>query len=222
MIPLFNYIIFTSSSSNIPVIRFTLQYFKIEKDKVLEWMNSYRNSNKKGGKISDYFFFDCTQMIFYKSDIKFEQAIILGSLNEGESDHGNKGLSSSEALEKKFEKFFDGNPLKSQGCAVFSIISKVLPKSAVRDFDLTMKFTCKEKNKGEKRISLVDYVHSLLSPRAPVESEFQVLHQYLTSRCKIPSIFILNSAFECQPSAKEKKSCLRQPAFGKTATKKTS
>jgi len=214
MLPLFNYIIFTSSSSNIPVIRFTMQYFKIEKDKVLEWMDNYNKLNVRGGLIGDYYFFDCTQMIFYKTKIDFEKAIVVGRLNDDDENRSDSNAPTEAGLVTRFDNFFEGNPLRSSACAIFSIIIKVLPLTTVRDFDLTVNFVAK--NGIEKRISLVDYVHSLLTSDKPVTDACLLLHEYVSRRCKIPTFFVVNQQFlrwtenENLPS--------RGPAFGKIAT----
>lgn len=202
MIPLFNYLIYTSSSSNIPIIRFTLQYFRIEKPVIARWMVKFNEGNNGGGKIDDYYFFDATQMVLYKTSIKFETASIVGTLNTDLNSSNCKdgqNLAVKELI-KKCESFFDGNVLKAQASAVFSIIIRVLPLVSIREFDLTMTFVTTATDvdkKKEKRISLVDYICCLLdnTASAPVSSDFVVLHKYISERCILPSIFVRNSLF---------------------------
>ena len=91
MVGLFNYIIFTGSPSNLPVIRTCLKYFKIENDIVNRWLSSIKKESKKNMKNWDpYYFFDCTRMIFCVSDdllnLNSTQGFkIVGSLNESSS-----------------------------------------------------------------------------------------------------------------------------------------
>ena len=65
MVGLFNYIIFTGSPSNLPVIRTCLRYFKIENEIVNRWLSCIKKESKKNvGDWDPYYFFDCTKMIF--------------------------------------------------------------------------------------------------------------------------------------------------------------
>lgn len=82
ILSLFNYIIFTNSPSNGPVLRSTLRYFKIEKDFVENWINKFKAYQNKSR--TSYFFFECIKMefwsaenIFYSSTFRLE-----GQLNE--------------------------------------------------------------------------------------------------------------------------------------------
>ena len=93
MVGLFNYLIFTGSPSNLPVIRTCLRYFKIETEKVNKWLSCIKREAKKNPSSWDpYYFFDCTKMIFcsaadllglpnVQSGVK-----ILGTLNESSSE----------------------------------------------------------------------------------------------------------------------------------------
>ena len=65
MVGLFNYIVFTGSPSNLPVMRTCLRYFKIENETVTKWLTYVKKLGKKNTSGWDpYYFFDCTRMIF--------------------------------------------------------------------------------------------------------------------------------------------------------------
>ena len=85
MVGLFNYIIFTGSASNIPVIRVCLRYFKIENEIVKKWLTFIKkNSRKTASKWDPYYFFDCTKMVFYTATnlISMSGLEIIGDLHE--------------------------------------------------------------------------------------------------------------------------------------------
>ena len=99
MLPLFNYLIFTGSPSNTPIVRHSLSYFKIEKTLVANWLGQLK---KIGGQHPhSYFFLDCTKMIFCLSKVLLEpkQFVLLGSLtgqpiSESQSALANQGSAS--------------------------------------------------------------------------------------------------------------------------------
>lgn len=88
MVGLFNYIIFTGSPSNLPVIRTCLRYFKIETPIVDKWLTCIKKESKKlAGSWNPYYFFDCTKMIFCMTyDLAVPKTYkLLGSLEEESS-----------------------------------------------------------------------------------------------------------------------------------------
>ena len=106
-------------------------------------------------------------------------------------------IMSFEALEKRFAVFFQTHPDKSTAIAIFSIIVRVIPESIFRQFDFTVTFKKSDEREAIKRISIVDYIDTLLE-RVPVTStleEFKVLHNFLSKLCSIPKLFIKNPEF---------------------------
>ena len=99
-----------------------------------------------------------------------------------------------ETLQNRFELFFKGRKNSAQAIAIFSIIVNCLNPAHVRLTDLTLNFASK---KGIKRISLVDYVDSLLTknPKFKPHQSQLVIHKFISNQCTIPSIFLLNNHF---------------------------
>jgi len=54
MLPLFNYVIFTSSPSNVPIVRLTLMAFKIEKPQLENWVGEIKGKEHEAE--GNYFF----------------------------------------------------------------------------------------------------------------------------------------------------------------------
>lgn len=207
-VSLFHYIVFTSSLQNLVVLKQTLQSFKIDKHLVKKWTSVFEKY-AEGDKFKAYYFFDCSKMIFYRGKTSgsaqtascFNSVSAIGSLTEAPSQLSDKTESNEKMLKKHFEDIVRFHPYKTQANSLFSIIVKALPKQHIRCNDLTVTFKLKNKRNLEKSISLVDYIHALLSTTkkgAPVDTELRVLHEFIRRRCKIPKIFILNSNFESQ------------------------
>ena len=70
-------------------------------------------------------------------------------------------------------------------------------RSAFRPFDLSFAFAQRRATAKRKRVSVVDYVDSLLdeSPAARADPMHKALHRYLKQRCKLPKMFIRNPHF---------------------------
>jgi len=107
----------------------------------------------------------------------------------------------SEAnVEHRFASCFTNHDRSAEACAFFSLIVSVLIKQVgFRSTDLTLAFSQsrKQSKRSIKRISLVDYVCSLLESRpthAPALDHL-VLHRFLCSKIKIPKVFIRNAHF---------------------------
>lgn len=197
MLSFFHFIIFTSSASNVPVLRFTLNYFKIDKEVVDSWIDRFKKLGR--GKKNYHFYFNCTEMKFYftKDILKPTESLLIGSL--GGEDSGENFLENSELLKKnlqtKFEKFLEGHPTRLQASAVFSIIVNSLDLNLIREHDLTVCFNSFEGNKLT-RISLIDYITCILTPLDPTPKTLIVLHKYIKTFCFIPLIFVKNSNFK--------------------------
>lgn len=63
LLPLFHYLIFTSSAGNLPVVRFVLSYFKIDPAQSLLWLSKFESKQRATVK---YLVFDCSKMSFYE------------------------------------------------------------------------------------------------------------------------------------------------------------
>ena len=205
MLSFFHFIIFSSASSNIPVIRICLKiYFKVEKSIIENWIYQFKILGKE--QKDAYFYFDCSSMKFYFSKnlldpscarILSDNSKVSTSLNSKSEENEKEELLElrKRTLEIKFEKFCEGHPFKLQATAVFSILINCLNLELIRNHDLTIKF--KTKKNTEKRISLVDYISALLdSTNKKTHQDLLVLHKYVTNFCNIPSIFILNTNFD--------------------------
>lgn len=205
-IPLFNYIVFTSCVANATVMRNVFQSFKINKEEHVEPWISIFVKHARAHRFKDYFFFDCSKMIFFKAHTsgqmneasKIVYTSVIGDVNEfsnaGTSPGGNLEDDKETQIKKQFENIFKFHVGRHQASALFSIIIRVLPLNCVADADLTLTF--KSRKNKKKSISLVDYVHTLLTKDgAPVDSDLLVLHEYIRRRCKIPSMFQVNTKF---------------------------
>jgi hypothetical protein len=81
-LPLFNYVIFTCSPSNVPIVRQTLSAFKVDPPQLAHWINLVKNGRYEAE--GNYFFFDCTKMLFGVAGdyLRADTALILGNLSE--------------------------------------------------------------------------------------------------------------------------------------------
>ena len=204
MLPFFHYIIFTSSPSNLPLLKFCLNYFKIDSDQSAEWTTLFRNTQKS---LSTCFVFDCQKVsLFVGHTIEQltgeDKLTLVGSA--GEEYQGSSQQSAQEKitiLQDKFEKFMIGQVNRHEASAVFSIIVRCLPLTNLREHDLTIAFRHKNpstlKSPGSSgRVSIVDYITTLLKPKKSVTSEILFLHRYLKGICCIPEVFVKNKQLD--------------------------
>ena len=193
MLPFFHHIVFSSAPSNSPVIRFALNYFKIEKPVISNWIEKFRNRAKLG----IYFFFDSQKMTFnvmHESVFQTGKFSILGHTGNNETAKSKK-LSLKQTMEEKFEKFVSGQEFRVQAIALFGLLINCIDLTLIREHDLTMAFASTAENYSTIRISLVDYIACLLSKDAVPNSRLLTLHNYLSKLCRIPKMFIINSKF---------------------------
>lgn len=208
LLPFFHYIIFTSSASNLPVIRACLKiFFKVENSIILNWLHQFKELGKE--QKDAYFYFDCGTVKFYFSKNLFDSAASRllsdttnvssaapSSQRTGEPDNEENLELKKKLLESKFEKFCETHPSKSQATAIFSILINCIDLNLIREHDLTIAFQSKKRTTANMRISLVDYISLLLdSEQKKPNTDFLVLHNYLSKFCTIPSMFILNAYF---------------------------
>jgi hypothetical protein len=196
----FNFIIFTSAIANIPTLRNILNYFKIEKAEIERWLQFYSDYGE--GKKGTYFYFDCEKLTFNISKkmlFKFCKSINGDSENNNSSNNNRALLSTdrSNFLQNTFLKFVENFSEKNEAVAIFSVISNCVPHSLIKEHDLTVAFktTAGKEKRNLKRISIVDYVISLLSPKIIVSPSLIAMHRFILQFCKIPRVFIRNKAF---------------------------
>jgi hypothetical protein len=188
----FHFIIFTSAIANIPTLRNILNYFKVEKTEIDNWLNFFTDFG--GGKKGVYFYFDCEKITFNVSKkMLFEMTHSLSDSVTSPQDQSGSPTAKAKALQSVFLKFVENIPEKNEAIAIFSVISNCVPSSLIREQDLTISFRGKMKEK--KLISVVDYVISILSPKLIVSPPLIVMHRFVNAYCKIPRVFIRNKAF---------------------------
>ena len=94
-------------------------------------------------------------------------------------------------LQQRFELFFRGHKIGQQAGAVFSIINHCVESGHIDPVDLSLKFASRQG--GQKNVSLVDYVHCLLTENHPVQPDQLVLHKFVQTKCNIPKFFLVNN-----------------------------
>lgn len=189
----FNFIIFTSAIANIPTLRNILNYFKVEKTEIDNWLNFFTDFGE--GKKGVYFYFDCEKITFNVSKkMLFEMRKSLSeSMMLSAGDPSTSASAKAKILQNVFLKFVENIPEKNEAIAIFSVISNCIPNKLIREQDLTVSFRGKMKEK--KLISVVDYVISILSPTLIVSPPLIAMHRFINTYCKIPRVFIRNKAF---------------------------
>lgn len=117
---------------------------------------------------------------------------------------------SQQQIFDRFDRLTSFYEKKEQAKTIFSFILPCLDEKRIRLSDLTIVFNIREKKEKYpkkrvtptaattaapnivKRLSLLDYIADLLDENKPVPPDHKVLHQYLKTKCIIPSIFIVN------------------------------
>lgn len=210
LLPFFHFIIFTSSPSNFPVIRFTFNYFKVEKSQLDAWLTEYIRLGKNGRK-GIYFFFDCIKMTFNVAEntqftkryLVGNQATFGGNVDTAVVGNNVDDVHHKQVLMTKFESLVDSLECKGQAITVFSILVNCLDSNLIREHDMSFAFHSK-KLKSEIRFSLVDYVTILLSESAPVSKPVRAFHAYAKRFCHIPIVFCRNKVLSSEQSRENK------------------
>lgn len=191
LLSFFHFIIFTSSPSNVPVLRFTLNYFKVDKNQLGSWIKKFTELGNNG-QHGIYFYFDCLQMTFNVSEnTAFTKLKLMGTLGTADTV-GNLETSAAETLQLKFNQLVSGFELATQAASVFNIIVNCIDRSLIRERDLTFAFKSVKPGLKEIRVSLVDYVTALLTTELHVSEPLKVFHTYAKSLCSVPQIFCKN------------------------------
>lgn len=189
----FHYVVFTSSLSNLAVIKNCLSYFQVTPE---VWEHLQSKIKTFEGKQGVYFFFDTNKRAFYVTNNLLDPGStrLLAHAEKSVDSTNQKAEKIKQELQKRFELFFKGRENAPQANAVFSILVNCLNPEHVRLVDLTLKFNSA---RGIRRVSLVDYINSLLDarPSAQPDQSQLVVHNYIKSHCKIPEIFLLNKFY---------------------------
>ncbi len=192
LIPYFNYIIFTASDSNIPLVKIILRYFHLSKediDRATSLFKPVKNTHYV------YFVFNVDSHRFLKAD-SIKQ-MLLGNLKDthGDSINGARSALSKDDLLQRFETFvFTNNENKQQASTIFSILINALPNlHNINVTDLTLR--CQSKEGKKVNISLVDYVMSLLNANQKVTKYDLFVHKYFKKLCKLPTMFLVNKRY---------------------------
>lgn len=192
MLPFFNFIVFTSSHSNLPLLKSILGYFRLEENDLKSALQLFLQSS------TTYYFFyylDTHFLTFHQTSMASQYGINKQTSFKAEKKKG-KNSSVTPALKnilmEKFESFFESHPLRIQALKIFALILPCLQLATIRESDLTMSFI----KKGTiQRVSLVDYVLCLLTPDETVNKDLKFLHLYIQKYCTIPKIFVKNKNF---------------------------
>jgi GTPase SAR1 family protein len=187
LIPYFNYVIFTASQSNLPLIKIVFQYFNIAKDQYKLASDFVLNNTLPFA----YFIFGSENQHFVKADS------VKALLNNIFKNYNSSGTEKTiDELMTRFNSFVsDSNPLKQDASTVFSILVNALPSlTNVNMTDLTLK--CQTTKGSNLHISLIDYVMSLVTKKGSVSKHNVFLHGYFKKLCKIPKMFIVNKKYE--------------------------
>lgn len=224
----FNFLIFTNSPANAPIVKQALERFALEKHEVATCVSnlmhfaSSSNSQSSESLRKIYFFWDCTRMRFGMS----ENTLLPGTLyyidaratssasNKMRNDEkatfeacpGGKRLWNSSSKErdktkKFFERFFVKPGDRRRASAIFELLmSSSVARRALDPATLTLCFRRSLKTdsaqKGPVKISLVDYVHTLLSVDGPVNAKDRTAHLFVTSVCQLPLSCIVNKSWK--------------------------
>ena len=186
LLSFFHYIVFTGTKSNFPILRFTLNYYKLEKQDLQIMLDNFKKLSINEDHI--YFIFDTKKLLFFSYlDGSFKNITI----NLQQSSNSN--APNLKELQDRYEKFVDDDvENKVKATAIFSIIINCLPLHLIRLHDLTFSFASKKNRSKKIRVSLVDYISCILSDSYTPPTELLCLHKYLKESCCIPQLFINN------------------------------
>lgn len=186
LIPYFNYVIFTSATSNLPILKLVLQYSQIEKTQLDSWVSFFQKKSQPFA----YFIFDSELHSFYRADTISDLQKKKFTNVEGIS---NQSKPSKDDLIIRFETFVNNDIHKQSATTIFSILVNALTSlDNINPIDLSLK--CQSNSKTIS-ISLVDYVMSLLNTSARLNKYNVFLHKYFMKLCKIPIMFIKNKRY---------------------------
>lgn len=187
LIPYFNYIIFTGSSSNLPVLKLVFNYFKLDKDQTNKWCDFFITKSHE----FMYFIFCSENQSFVRADSLNH---FLRKTFKNIDGITNPAQISKDDLIIRFESFVKEHKYKQQAVTIFSILINSL--SNLKNINVTDLTLNTQTNQGKKiSLSLVDYIMSLLDKRSIVNKYTLFLHKYFKNLCSIPKMFIINKKY---------------------------
>lgn len=186
MLSLFNYILFTATPSNLPLLKQALAYFRLEKDEVQEYVEQFSDRKNLG----QYYYLDCQEMKMKSFELgSAARRRTVGPEGDVDETHAQTVRRREKGLLERFGSFFEDHPEKVKARSLLCIIIRAVPESLVRDIDLTVEFASAT---GRKNISLIDYISNLLELNRRLDAEQQVLHNFIKSKCQLPKYLVTN------------------------------
>jgi len=218
LVPLFNFTIFTLNTAGRSLIKQAGMYsFYLESTRSAAWAASFANACKRWGEHGGYVYICCKEVKLYHRDefnattpleldveiakkegLKRTSNSKKGALKARERVDIEAGETATAHLIDRFACCFKNHEQAAIAVSIFSIVANVIvDEPSFRAFDLTFAFKQKRHPGTVRRISLVDYVDTLIDahPLTGASRDFKVLHRYLSDRCKIPLLFVLNPHF---------------------------
>jgi energy-coupling factor transporter ATP-binding protein EcfA2 len=219
MMPLFHYVVFTSSRANLPIVKQTLQRFSMTKAEVSDFVDAIEAAaraaeapNSSQDPRSTYFFFDCARMqMGYSTDrLKPGKTVMLGEKSSGEpgsrpvpasaqdnrteADSGRSAdpKNRDTSVAKHFAKFFaDARQRETADGVLRLVMNSAAARQNFNPGDLSFAFA--RRDGGREKVSLVDYAHVLTTAAArPTEGQ-KVLHRFLRARISLPLAAVSNA-----------------------------
>jgi len=187
MLPYFNFVIFTASNSNLPILRIILQSSQIAKDQIDQWSLFFKSAH-----LYSYFIFDSSKLTFLRAD-----NVNAFFQKNFKSHTGVTNITTPTIgdLTARFDSFLGDHKHKNSAVAIFSILINALPSlKNINPVDLSLQ--CIDRKQKTISISLVDYVISLLRSKSSISKENLFVHKYFMKYCKIPDIFIKNKQYK--------------------------
>lgn len=218
LMPLFNYIVFTSSRANFPIIRQTLQQFSLGRTaielclaKILDTIEEHQRT-AASNSIHLLFFFDCSTMSlgYSKEALTPGTCVSLGpldgrvcetnsSLSRGadvsrQATAGSDNLGAQTiSLDSPIHLFFPpGSSARSQALGIYrTIVTSSTARRYLNSNSLGFSFPSRD-SKKVNRISLVDYIATAISESAIPSSSILALHRFLLKKTDLPISAVKN------------------------------
>jgi len=226
LLPLFNYIILTSSPANAPIIRKIFQQFSIEKQDAANclrrFQSAFRDHSATGrSPVTLLFFFDCTKMTIGFSDegLTPNSCKSLGSIQQSDPTPplaestpvtSPTQIAAPETSGKLFEHFFPpSSPSYSKAHGLFgTITSSSAATRYLNPSTLGFSFPSRDGSSAIRlRVSLIDYIVTALSVASRPNKKIRALHRFLLQRCDLPSTAVVNRYLN--PSSKRHRQHVR-------------
>lgn len=206
LLSLFNYVVFTPTPSNGPLLKQVLAYFRFDRDESSELVERFGERRTPGS----YYYLDCQEMKMGELSVVAGQSRSRdGTAATGETKVEPSAIAGprtgEKALLERAALFFEDHPHRAKARAALSVLLRALPEASVRECDLTVPFRRRgeEGGRGHARISLVDYVSWILEREGPPSRDLSVLHAYLSTLCRLPQSVLLNRDLRRRRSARD-------------------